>query len=317
MHNLYQGTMAYAGETPWHKLGVQFAEPFTAEEALEAAKLNFNVGVGKLHHFDDKGLPIEEKDYRRTFNETTGDTLGIVGTRFQPLQNRDAFAFFDTLLGEGCRYETAGALGKGHMIWLLAATPEEWSVVPGDPIKRFIMLANGHDGRGAVTARFTDVRAVCQNTVWAAFKDAKATVSLMHTAKVAERLQIAAQVMKQNAEHLMATKQAMGALAACRIDDAWIDGYIKALFGDPKTMGKAGVTRWESKRNLLVDLTQNGLGTEIDGVKGTAYGAYQAAIEYVDHHWPTRESTDRAEAMIAGTSVRFRQLALDEALARI
>lgn len=120
-HNLYKSSMAFRGETPWHKLGAQFAEAFTAAEAIEAAHLGYEVTKRQLVLPCDHVMPDGStvRDYRpvdryATVNGDTDAVLGIVGDRYTPLQNKDAFAFFDVLLSEhGARYETAGAIGEG------------------------------------------------------------------------------------------------------------------------------------------------------------------------------------------------------------
>ena len=43
MHNLYRNTMAFTGQRPWHKLGVQFEQEFTSAEAIAAARLDYPV----------------------------------------------------------------------------------------------------------------------------------------------------------------------------------------------------------------------------------------------------------------------------------
>lgn len=83
-----------------------------------------------------------------------------------PLQNREAFDFFDPVIGDNkAVFETAGALGQGECIWALAKMRDEMEIVPGDKCWRYLLLSNRHDGKGSVTVKFTSIRVVCQNTM--------------------------------------------------------------------------------------------------------------------------------------------------------
>ena len=125
-HNLNivngQASMMYVWETPWHKLGTKLDKPATAAEAIEAAGLGYTVERLPLKT-DDPELPV--KGHFATVRTDTREVLGVVGSRYLPIQNKDAFATFDALVGEGeAIYHTAGALGKGERIWLLAKLPD-------------------------------------------------------------------------------------------------------------------------------------------------------------------------------------------------
>jgi phage/plasmid-like protein (TIGR03299 family) len=95
--------------------------------------------------------------------------LGVVSRRYQPLQNAEAFEFFDLIVS--AYFETAGALGEGERIWVMAKMPEAMQIVPGDECLKYLLLSNTHTGEGSVTVKFTSVRVVCQNTLIMAMED--------------------------------------------------------------------------------------------------------------------------------------------------
>lgn len=96
--------------------------------------------------------------------------LGVVGRNWQPLQNREAFRFFDPFVeAVAAEYHTTGSLKGGHCVWVLARlTGDPMSVAKGDTVERYLLLSNSHDGTAAINVRFTPIRVVCWNTLYMA-----------------------------------------------------------------------------------------------------------------------------------------------------
>lgn len=104
------------------------------------------------------------------------------------MQNREAFAFTDELLGEGVRYETAGSLQNGRKVWMLARMPHEY-VISGERISPYMVFFNSHDGSGAIKVALTPIRVVCQNTLNLALSTAKRSWSMIHTGNIQGKMQ--------------------------------------------------------------------------------------------------------------------------------
>lgn len=114
--------MMYCGEAPWHGLGQKLDGPATAEEAIAAAGLDYDVTLTPMTTEDGLSVPGR----RAVVRADTRAVLGVVSDRFVPVQNKQAFGFLDAVVAEGSlRYHTAGALGRGERIWLLARLPEQ------------------------------------------------------------------------------------------------------------------------------------------------------------------------------------------------
>ena len=164
--------MAYTGDKPWHGLGTSVANAMTSAEAIGLAGLDWGVVKQPVYFANDisKYKRIENKF--ATVRVDTMDPLGIVGNVYRPLQNKEAFSFFDAIVGDKlAMYHTAGALGKGERIWLLAKLPGECWITPKDNIEKFLLLTNSHDGYSSVEFMVTPIRVVCQNTLNMAFSD--------------------------------------------------------------------------------------------------------------------------------------------------
>jgi hypothetical protein len=103
-------------ETPWHGLGAVLEEPpATVAEAIEASGLGWSVAKERIAvdrgdaPGDDWLLPCCEQipGYYATVRQDTREVLGVVGERYRIVQNHEAFAFIDQLLGSSIHFETA------------------------------------------------------------------------------------------------------------------------------------------------------------------------------------------------------------------
>jgi phage/plasmid-like protein (TIGR03299 family) len=158
-------------ETPWHGLGaVLDRPPATVGEAIEASGLGWSVAKRRLAIDCGADLP-DVLRYRgftghyATVRQDNDEVLGVVGERYRIVQNHEAFAFVDQLLGSSIHFETAGSLHGGRRVWVLATLPDHVEV-GGDDVRPYVLLMNSHDGSTAVIAATTPIRVVCQNSAY-------------------------------------------------------------------------------------------------------------------------------------------------------
>ena len=194
-------SMFYVRETPWHSLGTKVEEAVGSEEAIRLAGLDWKVEQKPIYLADG----VEIKGNYANVRSSDNKPLGIVGERYKIIQNTDAFAFTDALLGEGVRYETAGSLKDGKTIWLLARMPEDFEVL-GDKIEPYLVFTNTHDGSGAVRVTMTNVRVVCNNTLNAALHGAKRVWSARHTGNIQYKLDDAMETLQFAHNYIEETK---------------------------------------------------------------------------------------------------------------
>ena len=312
--NLYNDTMAFTGEKPWHELGQHFEGKMTSDQAIEAANLDYFVIKEQLLRQDGSVA----KGGFATINTTNNKILGIVGARYEIIQNTKAFNFFDELVGRGeAIYETAGALGDGEKVWLLAKLPGSFSPIAGDKIEQFCMLYNSHDGTAPCSVMFTPIRVVCQNTLNIALKNSTQVVKVRHTLKAEDKLEEAGRIMKEMNEYFTIMGDKCHDLANFIIDDDFIKIYKEALFGAEKDIPEGrGRTIRAKKIEAFDGYMQGGKGVEIPGVKGSAWWPVQAAIEYADYDMP-RIGKDPTETVIFGSGADFKQKAWDKAFAMV
>ena len=190
--------MMYVGGVPWHGLGTVLDKPATAEEAIQAARLDWQVKKLPLYASEGDGsllrLPVPDK--YAVARENSFDVLGVVGSSYTPVQNREAFAFFDPIVGkQAAIYHTAGALGKGERVWILAKLPDSIRVVGDDITDKFLLLTNSHDGTSSLQVKFTPVRVVCQNTLSLAINQGGAGIKISHHTDIHQRLKAAEKML--------------------------------------------------------------------------------------------------------------------------
>lgn len=183
--------MAYFGSTPWHGLGTVLEENDCKnwETVSEKAGLSWEVEKVKLQTMEE--TPIEADGHYLVRRKSDGKQYGTVKKNWEPLQNSDAFKWFQPWIDSGlARFETAGSLKEGRVIFALAEIiGVEADVIDGDRIKEYVMLSNSHDGSLAVRGGFTRVRVVCNNTLTEAHhSESSKLLRIKHTKKLGENM---------------------------------------------------------------------------------------------------------------------------------
>ena len=298
-----KNSIAYTGETPWHRLGQKINQAFDAQTALNQAGLDFTVEKIGLQTID--GQPIANKfGLRRT---DTKDVLGFVTDFYKPLQNREAFSFFDGIFGKNkARYEVAGVLGKGEKIWLLAKLPGDFSVIGSDTLGKYLLLTNGHDANEPVRAKFTPIRVVCQNTLNAALRGTESEVRIQHIGKVAEKLEIAGKLMKQAGIYFDDIQSVFSGFAKQQLTGKSLRQYAVRVIGGDKVQSFEDLASIGQKTvNRIEELHETGRGSDIKKVRGSLWGAYNAVTEYVDHD----KTSDDLGYMAVGRGADIKQRA--------
>lgn len=273
-------SMFAAGTTPWHGLGTIVESEQTAKDALKLAGLDWRVGMEPVYakgHFEDEA-DARAEGYQAVVRQSDRKVLGIVGNRYTPIQNVDAFEIFDSVVGEGSAvYHTAGSLDGGRRIWILAKLPGVIKVGK-DVTEKYMLLANGHDGQNPALVLTTPVRIVCQNTINLAISQARDTISIRHTAAAGNRLAEAAKAMALVNGFYKKFEDTVHQLGATPFTDLQMKQVAIQLLPD----GENGPsTQAINQRANLFSLFENGLGHE--GIRGSAWAAVNAVAEFADH----------------------------------
>jgi phage/plasmid-like protein (TIGR03299 family) len=273
-------------------------------DALEASGLDFTVIKMPLGALVRPDNPADVSDRWATVRTDTGDVLGIVQEAYEPVQNRDAFGFFDRLVGAGeAIYETAGALGRGERIWILAKLPGYIRVRGKDIVSKYLLLSNSHDGSSLVQMKLTPIRVVCNNTLTAALKGA-GEINIGQTINAAEDAAQALSLLGLSNALYEELGVIFNRMAVTKITDAQLLDYVTALVPDNEQ--NQDNTNVRAIREAILDLHENGQGADLS--RGTLWGAFNCVAEFTDHAME-RIPSDRWGSLWKGRGEQFNRKA--------
>ena len=287
-------TMFYVRETPWHGLGTRVMEAPDSLAALSLAGLDWQVVQKDLYTAD--GAFVE--GFKANVRETDDQVLGVVTNRYKVVQNEEAFAFTDDLLGEGVRYETAGSLQNGRRIWILARLPHRY-IISGDEITPYLVFMNSHDGTGAIKAAMTPVRVVCQNTLNFALATAKRSWSINHVGDINYKLEDAKDTLLYASNYMTELGKEIDQLNQKKISDRQVYEYIDELL--PAMEGATEIQRKNVDR-MREDLKRRYFeAPDLQDVGRNAYRFVNAVSDFATHAKPLRERKNYRESLFART----------------
>ncbi len=287
-------SMFYVRETPWHGLGHKVTNAPCSKEALIMAGLNWDVLQEPIYSEDNTIIP----GYKANIRNTDRKVLGVVTDRYKVVQNREAFAFTDELLGEGVRYETAGSLLGGKRIWLLARLPQQY-VISGERISPYLVFSNTHDGSGAVKVAITPVRVVCNNTLNLALDTAERSFSMIHTGNVTEKVEEARNTLLRVSDYMDALSEEFEHLRQQEVSDAKFEEYIEILLpmedgSTPRTIKNIERLR-EDLRSRYFD------APDLKHLDKSAYRFINAVSDFATHADPIRRTANFKEKIFEKT----------------
>jgi phage/plasmid-like protein (TIGR03299 family) len=306
------GETAFASfrEPAWHGLGEVFTEEVSTAEMLKKAKLN-NWDV----RLEDVEIPNQfssDKSYSFVVRDNpfilgNKDVLGVVGERYVPLQNEDLFDFADNLLDNGGRWETAGSIKGGRVVFGALALERETVLDPNgvsDKINTYLLVNTSHDGSIAIQASITPVRVVCANTLNLALGNrgrngsVKQSFKIRHTATASGKVAVAREALGLANAYMDEFDKMASAMIETEITKAQFDKIVELAYPSPKDDSKkVSLTKHANKIDLINDIY---VGDFNNTISGTAWGALNALTERLDWHRAGRKGN--TETILAGAS---------------
>lgn len=302
------GTWSFAShsEKAWHGLGQVVQKAMTSEEAIKLANLDYEVAKTNVA-FKTNDEYNEIDGFFATYRTDNNDYLGIVRSRYEIVQNREAFGFFDSIVDAGeAIFETAGALGKGEKIFVTAKLPDDIEV-GGEKIEKYILLMNSHDGSSSIVAGMTNVRVVCNNTLQAALRGLDNKVSIDHRIGAKDRVKEAYKVMGLASKYSVEVSDYFNRMVDYKMDDGQFEKFIKDIFTPEfKTpMSSQEQKEMSTRFKNIVDQTMQFAQTHhtqtTDAAKGTLWGAYNSISGYYNYIKKFNSSEDKFSSQFLGT----------------
>lgn len=269
---------------PWMGLGTVVKEAPNSHEALKLAGLDWKVNQEELIY---KG---QKTGYRLNVRDKDDKVLGVVGGRFTTLQNDEAFAFTDELIGNDVRYETAGSLSSGKRVWILAKMPEK--EILDEQYEPYLCLSNNHDGSGSLKVFMTPIRVWCQNTLNLALKKAQRTWTAQHSKSLTSKVEEAKRTLEMASKYMDALQSDAEELYKIKVAPATFNQLTDTLFPIPEDAGKR---KEEAQLKLRDNLRQAWAMDDLNNIRGTAWGFLNAVSDMSTHKEPARKTENYRE----------------------
>lgn len=306
-----QARMAFTGERSavWHGEGQQVPDESRYDIAafLEASKLDTPVGLKELQTVD--GQKIQE---RYTYCTATGKLFGCVGPRYVPLQNKEAFEWFNPWLEtKEVSLSTAGALFGGKKVWVQALIEgADFEVRAGDQIKSYVMLSNSHDGSTAVRVGLTPQRIVCSNTLSMAHGNRDSQlIRVRHGKSVKQNIENIRETIDLVRKEFAATAEQYRKIAVRGINPQDLERFVKKAFDVENTAKEDISTR---TANMMDQVFQR-FNQELPIAGNTVWNAYNAVNYFLNHDYG-RSRDSRLDSLYFGTNGTKDRSLLDLAL---
>jgi len=226
--------------------------------------------------------------------------LGIVGTKYETIPNRQLMDFMDSLIGEGnLEYHTIGALFGGSRFFVSAKVPKAFldnlGIQNYAQTEKYILLSSSHNGTMAMNLKWTDVRVVCNNTLSAALgtalngnstaKAVKSDFTVKHTVNYRDNLNEARLALEMYGIYQVVLDRIMDKLLHTPFDNDKMVLLAKKVMPNTKDEPSSKTIR---RRNELTNLFKNGIDHHT--IEDTAFAALQAVTQYSDHVAKSRDT---------------------------
>jgi phage/plasmid-like protein (TIGR03299 family) len=322
-YNITRRTHSFVTNTEraWHGLGTIVDHAMTAEEVITLANLDYEVGKAPLFA-EINGVnnqPIYQPYEKRlaTYRTDNNAVLGLVGGRYEIVQNKDSFGFFNSIIDEGeAIFETAGVLGKGERVFVTAKLPDDM-LVGGEKCEKYIILTNSHDGSSSIVAGFTTIRVVCNNTLQAALSNISNKVSIQHRTGAKERLAEAYKVMKIASSYMSEVEVLFNKMADTKIDDGMLKTFITDVMR-PNYIGydadKKESTRFKNQVDDIYKFAITHPTQTTDAAGGTVWGAYNSISGYYNYIKAYKTQEQKFNSQLFGDGNTIINKAFDKAL---
>lgn len=313
-------TYAGVGAEPWwagsnltaRSMDVLPGDHVPLQRLMAAADLDWTVSKQPLFVTGDHAQRV--KSWNAVQRDSDGSIYGLVKDSYRAFQNGEAATFVQAILGQtSAQGLTAGSLFGGAICWVQVKLDRTiWVKGDDSPLDDYLLASWGHDGRHGFTCADCTLRVVCANTQSAALRGASAKYTVRHTPGMAGKVEEVRRALDIHERYVEALGITLNSLAERPMNIAELRAFTEELL--PKNPDVDKAYRTEAERASIVALWQN--SESITGLPETAYRAYQAVTQYLDHekvYRPTKTAAAddrRAMSIIDGSAYALKSTAL-------
>jgi phage/plasmid-like protein (TIGR03299 family) len=299
--------MAYAGDVPWHGLGTKVPDDLTPNQMLEAAGLDWSVEkVPAYANIAGKNVPIGQSALVRSMDNKV---LDVVSNDWNPVQNEEAFDFFNEFVAAGdMEMHTAGSLKGGQIVWALAKIKESFELFKGDKIDSYLLFSNFHKYGFSTDVRFTPIRVVCNNTLTLSLNSQVERMAKISHRKVFDPSNVK-DMLGIATDKLAKYKEMASFLGSKKAKEEDIVDYFCRIF--PVTGSNDKKKELSRNAELAYNILHTQPGSEY--AEGTWWQPFNA-VTYITDHLAGRSADTRLASAWYGSNKNLKTKALELAI---
>jgi phage/plasmid-like protein (TIGR03299 family) len=286
----------------------------TLAGVLDAADLNYEVALQELYSqvITPDGVTTVQYEHSGVIRMDNLAPLGVVGERYTPIQNADAFEPLQYLHDEGfiTEFEQAGSVNGGQRAFIVARLNRDISLT--DEHHARVLFSTSHDGSGAYSVRAIAERLFCANQIPRLNRLGSKVSSIRHTHSATQRVAQVKHAVLAEMNWFDEYTQWYDKMLNTSVDTARTSAYVNQVAPLPprdKATQRQMNTAVKRQREVMGRIN----GPHNTNIAGTVAALFQGAVEYSDYD----ARGNNAERILLGRDLTFKQRAWDAALALI
>jgi len=318
-------------KSAWVKAGVA-VNATSAAYAAEQAGLDWTVKLTDIQSYVTNQVNDYESvtDYYPITNRKAvlrlGDenkVIGVVGHKYKVVQNMEVFSALDTLVDSGdARYAAAGEYNGGASVWMVLEIPKGIEVA-NDPHAAFLLVRTSHDGSASVAIKPIIERLFCSNQINGLISNKRYnsyTYRMKHTSNSKLSVDDIRNIIKLTYDAVNEYQLTADALLGIEKSHKQARDFFEKVWTLPAEVANSPyhLLNQGQKRQHTIATTARERAYDIytesptqENIRGTAFGLWQAVIEYADHFAGTNDNRRAVNALSGGSDkVKTKALAL-------
>lgn len=260
----------------WFNLGENVEGLSSLDDVLKKSKLDYNV-IKTPIYTDSQNNKLSIDGVNATVIEGTNKVLGIVSSKYEICQNREAFDFVNYIDGD-LKFVNAG-MTRGGLVYIISELPEV--NILGDSFKPHVIFQNGFNGGISIKAAICPLRIVCQNQFNISFKETNNSISIRHTSTMQDKLLQAREVMRDTASYMKTLTEEAEKYANIKLSKKQVSDILNDFFPIVEQMSDRQKNSIERKK---LEFTQAYNCDDNSNFRGTAWGIINAASDFITHY---------------------------------